>query len=659
MRKIIPFLFLAIMFILNCGGSRSLSIDEILNYAGRDQLPAKEEFAEDGAVILYEDIKTQFFLDGNWDLSRTQTYHVVLQYFNDKAEEYLTRTIYLDKDRILRHFSACTRKPDGTVIELTKEDLYPTQVQEDFIEFTNNSSVKFTFPGVEPGAILEYRYEVRIFERFSLNDQWYIQISLPKLYSRYSVQIPVIMLENKINWNYSPVNVVMDAPQRVKDLVNERSTKDRNYTYYWELRNIPALDYEPNMPPYDDVAKYAILGIQRENWNKLTEIYWKAIKDRFSINDKDVLALANSIIGDASDDYTKIEKIFHYTQRNYRYVAIDIDDSGYIPNYPQDIINRKYGDCKDMTVLNVALLKALGFEAYPALVKTKSSGTVKTGIVQMDFNHMIAYVKDNSGTEYWLDATGSSCPLNEIYSSIEGVDALVIKDDGTSFFKQMPASKCSDNLVSRNIAMTIGENGSVSGHATLFLKGNENLSFRSSLKDATEKDMRRVMESYVNSNTPGIKITNLQYDDPGTIADTIKIDFDFEHQNYGTMTSDLVILNPFLFTNEIELDRYRDEERVFPIIFNAPTQVDDIVEISFDNDMYRFESTDGNFVKRYQFGSVHCSTKNTDDNLLKFTRKKKFTKTKIRPELYQDFRDYLKDINKVNRINLVLKKTIS
>jgi hypothetical protein len=207
--------------------------------------------------------------------------------------------------------------------------------------------------------------------------------------------------------------------------------------------------------------------------------------------------------------------------------------------------------------------------------------------------------------------------------------------------------------------MTIGKNGSVSGHATLLLKGNENLSFRSALKDATENDMRRVMESYVNSNTPDIQITNLQYDDPGTIAENIIIEFDFEHQNYGMLTNDLVIVNPYIFALENDLDQFHDEERNSPVIFEAPSEIDDIVEISFDNNMYRFESTDVDFVRRYKFGSLHCVMRNLGDNHLKFSRKYKLTKTKIRPELYKDFRDYLKEINKANRLNLVLKKTRS
>ena len=106
--------FLTVIFLVTgCIGSNKLGIEKILEYSGINKLPEKEEFKQAGAVILYENTKTQFFLDGSWDLQRRQTYHLVFRYFNDKAENWLTRTIYLDNDRFLINFYARTIKSDG------------------------------------------------------------------------------------------------------------------------------------------------------------------------------------------------------------------------------------------------------------------------------------------------------------------------------------------------------------------------------------------------------------------------------------------------------------------------------------------------------------------------------------------------------------------
>ena len=657
MKHVKKLILLIIVLGISCIGGKKLSIEKMLDYAGLKQLPEHEDYQETGAVILYEDTKTKFFFDANWNLQRSQTYHLVLRYFNDKAKKWLTRTIYLDEDHYLINFYARTIRPDGSYLELSKKDLFSTQIKSDVNEFTNNQSKEFTFSGVEPGVLLEYSYEIKMYEKFSLYDQWYIQNSLPKLYTKYSIQFPTFLLNNNINWIYSPVNIEIDPPQKIITQHPQYLQKDQSNIYYWELKNVPSLIYEPNMPPYDDVAQYVILGFPEKSWNELSKIYWRAIKNRiFPKNQAELKTLANTIVGSSNDDFSKIQKIFYHTQRNYRYVAVDINDSGYIPNFPEEIIKRKYGDCKDMTIMIVVLLKSLGIEASPALVKTKDAGILQPDIVQMDFNHMIAYVKDRKGKEYWLDATGSSCPINEIYPSIEGANALVIRDDGSSFFRQLPTSSSQDNFLLRTITLNIENNGSVHGHAKLELAGNENLSFRSSLKDATEKDMFNVIAGYVNINTPDIIISNLKYDNPGAIRDKTNIEFDFFHQNYSSITDNLAIVNPNIFSLDSDLDLFKNTKRKSPIIFPAPFEIIDKVNINFSKKLFRFESTDASFSKNYSFGSLDLNSNQNGDENIYFERKYKLSKTKINPEFYMEYRDFLKDINRSNRLNLVLKK---
>jgi|GEM_PF-3557221 len=646
---------IGILFLAGCGTGSTLSVEEMLEFANLESVPPAENYQEYGAVILYENTHTQFLLNSNWEVVRKQRYHMAAVYYNDKAEHILTKSIYLDDSRALTEFNARTIKPDGTIIELTSDDLIRTQLKEEYVEFSDDESVKFTFAGVEPGAILEVSYEVSIFDSFDLNDRWFLQSSLPKLYVRYSVQIPTIYLRYNFNWNYSAMNFELPRPEVQGDLVNQQSRKDQNNTYFWEIRNVEALEYEPDMPPYDDIAKYVTLGIQRDNWNELTQIYWSIIQDRFdSNNNPEIKRLAKSIVGDASTELEKIEKIYNYTQQNFRYVAISIGESGYTPHFYSDIINKKYGDCKDMTVLNVVMLKALGIDAYPALVKTKGEGNVYPHVIDLDFNHMVAMVKSEDGNTYWLDATGSSCPVDEIYSSIEGTKALVLKEDGNSYFTDIPESKSRDNLLSREITINVKPDGNIEGHAKLILKGNQNLAFRSSFKDATESDMKKMVESYINSNTPDVEISNITYDNPAEIKKDISIEFDYKTDGYGIISNDLVLINPFIFSIDSDLDRYRDEKRNYPVVFDAPYEYYDEIKVIFPDDKLEFASKDKNLKEEFPFGKV-TSYSRQKGNEVTFERRVAMDATYIGNSEYPTFRDYLKSINKANRNNLALK----
>lgn len=655
MKKQIVVLLLIIPFVLlSCGKSLKMDVNDMLEYSGTDRIPTQLDYPEDGAVVLYEKQFNKLFLDSDWEVNVEESYHRAVLYFNDKAEDEATQSIRLNPEIELLDFKARTIKPNGEIIELTKDDLHPTQLKPRYVEFTDDKSVKFTFPGIERGAILEYYYKVERTGQF-YGDFWNIQESIPKLYSKYVVEIPNIFFRHKLNWTFAGFNVQVDEPQIQKNIINQDSRKDASRLYYWERKNIPALRHQPNMPPYRDVAQYVSVDLKYDNWNELTKMYWKAISHCFNCEDAEIKSLAAEIVGDAKDDFTKIERIFHYTQRNFRYLAVDIGESGYIPHLPAEIIKNQYGDCKDMTTLNVVLLRALGIEAYPALINTKGRGSLYNRIISLDFNHMIAFVKDSEGNNYWLDATGSSCPLGEIYPSLEGAEALVLFKGGKSKFIKLPKSRYTDNQLERNVVLNINDDGSVRGKTELLLSGNENLSIRSYLKDATEKDMHEFIERYVNANLPDLAFDSLYYDNPAAIADTFKITFTFERDKIGSHTGHLLIFKPTIFAIESELDTYRDEERKYPIMFYAPSRVTDRVEINFNPEVMDIEALTKLFHERHDFASFFASTSKREAGRLIYSRAYAVKNTNIPEKKYPEFRNIHKAIAAANVENIILR----
>lgn len=639
--------------LLSCGGGLKMSTQDMLALSGRNNLPTQQDYPNAGALILYENKKANLYLDSEWDVNVEKKFSQAILYFNDKAEDWTTVSIYLDPKRSLIEFNARTIKANGEIVELSEEDLHPTQLREDYVEFSDDQSVKFTFPAVEPGAILEYSYTINQ-STFLGGDMWYIQEKLPKLYSTYSVELPSIFLKY-YNWTYAAQNTSIGAPKARKNLLTEKSNKNRSYIYYWEKKDIPALKIESNMPSYYDVAQYVRLDLKYDNWNKLSGQYWEMIDDCFNVNDPQINNLAESITQNCETENEKIEAVFNYTQKNFRYIAMTIGESGYIPHMAQSILKNKYGDCKDMTVINSALLNALGIENYPALVNTKNAGTVRKDIVSFDFNHMINYVKASDGNEYWLDATGSSCPLGAVYSSIEGVPALVIYNDGKSDFKTIPASRYDDNKLVRNLQMKINDDGSVQGTAHLRFTGNENLSFRSGFKDATQSDMRKVVESYINSNTSNIIIDSLEYDDPSEIADKFDLKIKFHRDHVGSKAGDLLIFKPGIFKLEDKLSHFRDEERKYPIYYSAPFNITDMVTINFNPDKFNIESKGEIYRAHSDELSFLAIPTDINQGVISYRREYKLLKPEISSAHYNDFREVHKVIAKSNDENIVLK----
>jgi transglutaminase-like putative cysteine protease len=72
---------------------------------------------------------------------------------------------------------------------------------------------------------------------------------------------------------------------------------------------------------------------------------------------------ANELTTGTTDDIQKIKKIFNWVQHNIRYIAFEDGIAGFKPAKANDVLHKKYGDCKGMANLTRGLLQSLGYDA--------------------------------------------------------------------------------------------------------------------------------------------------------------------------------------------------------------------------------------------------------------------------------------------------------
>lgn len=94
-----------------------------------------------------------------------------------------------------------------------------------------------------------------------------------------------------------------------------------------------------------------------------------------------------------------------FVQDDIRYLGIEIGPSSHLPTQPSIVFKRRFGDCKDKSLLFVAILNQLGIEAYTALVNSEAGQSLDRALPSPHaFDHVIAQVKLD-GRTYWIDAT--------------------------------------------------------------------------------------------------------------------------------------------------------------------------------------------------------------------------------------------------------------
>lgn len=94
----------------------------------------------------------------------------------------------------------------------------------------------------------------------------------------------------------------------------------------------------------------------------------------------------------------------HWVQREIRYVSVSLGENSHRPSAPDEVLARRYGDCKDVTLLLTHVLRDAGVDVQPALYNSRDPKFPPMLHAVPLFDHAIAVAWVN-GRAYALDGT--------------------------------------------------------------------------------------------------------------------------------------------------------------------------------------------------------------------------------------------------------------
>jgi len=291
----------------------------------------------------------------------------------------------------------------------------------------------FNFPAVEPGAIIEYRFQ-RNTHALAYIDPLYFAGPEFTLKARVTQGIPSDMGYTLLCDLCPPGQ----APQ-VSDW-REGKTKGKMYTH--ELHDLPGYRYERMMPPPRDAAPRLemvltewkghmswALGRQDRfftDWPSVamyaSAYYQEAIKKGAG----DLKPVVDGWLQGVSDPQEKIKAIYRHVQRDFRYLPFD---TVYGSTRPIEMmLKQKIADNEDKAILLIAALKVAGVEALPVIVSGKNGGSLNPKFFSLSqFTHTIAAIPQPGGGTQWLDPTVSFVPFGFMPWKDSGAEALLLR----------------------------------------------------------------------------------------------------------------------------------------------------------------------------------------------------------------------------------------
>jgi len=345
--------------------------------------------------------------------------------------------------------------------------------------------------------------------------------------------------------------------------------------YTWQLKDIVKDDFYEDAPNVSYFSPHLIFYIKNFKANNKTQevlgsvsnlynFYWETLKNINKTDQTALKAQTEILTKDLTNDLDKTKAIFNFVQTKVNYVAFEDGMGGFIPREASDVLQKKYGDCKDMANLLNEMLTYAGIESHIAWIGTRHNNytyeNVPTPIVD---NHMIAVAKIN-GEYLFLDATGQYTLFPGFTSFIQGKQAMLKIDKDNHKIITVPIIESEKNKTKGKITFQISDN-TIAGSANFELNGFVKSQLLAQYRNTTEKTefLKTYLSRFIqNTVASGIEIKN---DDLS--QNPIAIKYDFTLEKWTKHLDNQILFKPILFFPFSD-SRIDTEKRKVPVEFD-------------------------------------------------------------------------------------------
>ncbi|MEO9511691.1 MAG: DUF3857 and transglutaminase domain-containing protein [Flavobacteriaceae bacterium] len=291
-------------------------------------------------------------------------------------------------------------------------------------ELGNWKEMKFTFPNVQKGSILEYEYTIVSPFIFLLRD-WYFQDDIPKLSSKFHALIPANYVFNKALVGTLPLSVNdVTLKKRCFYLPNARDGSDCE-SLTFAMENIPAYNFDEEYllgwKNYLSRLSFELsefIGFSG-NKEKYTDS-WKSVDRKFRQNKSVGGQLTKkgffernvpNQLFEESNELSKAKKIYDFVKSHYTW---DKTFGRYGKASVKSAFDERQGSAAEINMALINLLNAADIPTNLMLLSTRQNGLPKKSHPVMDdFNYFIAKTSIN-GQTYLLDATDKLMPFGRL-----------------------------------------------------------------------------------------------------------------------------------------------------------------------------------------------------------------------------------------------------
>jgi hypothetical protein len=533
---------------------------------GELQLKTPKVEADADAEVLFWEVR----VDDSSATSMVMKHYIRVKIFTERGrEKYSKVDIPYVKGIKIKDIMARVIKPDGTVVELTQNDVFEREIAK-----TDKIKVKaksFAIPNIESGVIVEYRYAEVYSYGTADNMRMIFQHDVP--------------IEN-ISYYFKPA---ADVRYMTFNMNDNKFIKDKNGFYRATMENIPAIKEEPQMPPEDEVRSWLLLDYTRDNSSDFWSHYGYNLAHGWEIKDtlkpgSEIKAAAAAITAGATAPDEKIAKIFEFCKNKIKNITFDTqltdDQKEEIkPNKSTaDTYKKLQGTTIDIDELFASLVTAAGFETRLAFGGDRSEKFFNVTQAHQSFIHFSAIAVRVNGRWQYYDPGSLFVPYGMLSWNEESTAVLLLgyKDYITT---ETPLSGPERSVAKRKGRFKLTEDGTLEGTVKIEYSGHFSQDHKTDNYKESANKREEMLKEAVKKQMSTAEISDIVIENVADPEKPFTYQYKLRVPNYAQKTGKRIFFQPGVFASGVS-PLFVSATRKYPIFFHHPWSEADDIEIA-------------------------------------------------------------------------------
>lgn len=402
----------------------------------------------------------------------------------------------------LLSFRGRTVLADGRVLPLPKDAQFRSTASRSQRLFVTSVA----FPGVEPGAILDYSYEMRWDSIFFL-DPFYFQADVPVLSAEITYHVPGNIKATAWSWDPLQLGIQSEVASEMRGFSSLRA---------W-ARNLPSVPSEPAAPPFGDMAAQMMLipvGYYDRDVAQPLMGDWREVCRLFDMQyefarsrDGSARTKARELTASAKTARAKAETL-------YRFVRDSIETEprlgvGLVENATVgETLRKGRGDPADKALLLEVMLRAVKLEPQMVWTADRAGGRVDATVPNPAWFDAPVIRLDLDGKTVYLDPADRALAFGQLAPGLHGTTALRF-DRKKPEVLQLPSSGPEENRRSAVLELVVDDEGGVRGSGSLVMTGAH--AWLRTRWQPGESETANAWQDWLESNLPDYAITEVSF----------------------------------------------------------------------------------------------------------------------------------------------------